>query len=409
MFQPYFTTVEADGSRYHTLKDKDLTIRVDEETAELIRLCNPRRAIREVVSLFATYHEKVSVKQHVQARFIKQLPHLMELGFVHSLDGVVLASSGTVLSHGLPSYTQPWQHRLLFQGTTVAGLAMLLTSIVLMAIEPQLVPMASDKFWHPSLSLSMFTGFCISWIITYAHEFNHYIVARLAGLPASIHLSHRLHNVVAETRVQHIYTIPKAQRIWIYLSGIAATGAFVGVSTAILFWVSGSRVLVNEGILSLLRQVALIGWVGIIWEFQVFMKTDIYALLEDMWGINNLITTSKQLISAPFARIINTWFRMPVTAVQSVSHTLRDIPLSKLSLVKRYSVFYVLGLLVASINVGIYQLPTLYLTLQLGVGEISSGLARADYITMLDGIIPLMLLAIHYVLLAKVIFEKMSA
>ena len=207
---------------------------------------------------------------------------IADLGFVASADGRALPQAP------IPRPTLAWlmpQHVrwALHPGAVVGVIALAVAAAGSLALRPALVPSYHDLFWTGQGAL-VFLGYAaLSWLIIGLHELGHLITARAAGVPARMTLGTRLQFLVAQTDVSGVWAAPRRIRLTVYLAGLAVN--LVIASACILALAAASP----AGTLGrLLGLTALLSLQFIAAQLLVFMRTDVYFVLQELTGTRNL-------------------------------------------------------------------------------------------------------------------------
>jgi putative peptide zinc metalloprotease protein len=207
---------------------------------------------------------------------------LTALGFVAEVDGVLLPSTAP------PPATFPWLTPRLAAwslrpivpmalGTVVAA------AVIVLAGRPQLMPGYHDLLWSPYGSLVLLVMFSVGWPLLLLHETAHLIVARAAGVPARIELGTRLQFLVMQTDMSGIEVAPRRHRLTAYLAGITVNLTIA--ATGVLALAATSPHAPAHGALAILVLLALI---PLPFEGMIFMRTDVYFVLQDLTGCRDL-------------------------------------------------------------------------------------------------------------------------
>jgi putative peptide zinc metalloprotease protein len=160
--------------------------------------------------------------------------------------------------------------------TTVAA-------VIALRWTPEVTPGYHDLLWTVHTSLLLAGNAAIAWSIILLHELAHLVTARALGVPGRMSFGTRLQFLVAQTDVSGVWASPRWKRMTVYLSGIAVN--IVVAATAILVRVAvgphtpGGRVWAAVAVLSLLFIPP---------QLLLFMRTDLYFVLQDLTGCRNL-------------------------------------------------------------------------------------------------------------------------
>ena len=122
------------------------------------------------------------------------------------------------------------------------------------------------------------------------HELAHLLAGRRLGLASRIRLSNRFYFVVFETTLDGLVGVPRRQRYLPMLAGLGAdvvAMASLTVAAALTHGEGGSLV---SGVCLALAFSTL---PRIVWQFYLFLQTDIYFLAATVLGCIDLHGTSR--------------------------------------------------------------------------------------------------------------------
>lgn len=204
------------------------------------------------------------------------------LGFLAAIDGRVRGGPKPIRA-SLP-WLRPRHLRWLLHpavpwlvlGIIAAGAAMIIA-------EPALLPRYHDLVWSRHSGIVLAGNAAIGWVLVWLHESGHLATARAVGVPARLRLSTRLQFLVAQTDVSGVWAAPRRARLTVYLAGIAVD---LVTAAACLLTIGLAH---PAGLAHQLLAVAVLEAVLFLpLEFLVFMRTDVYFLLQDLAGCANL-------------------------------------------------------------------------------------------------------------------------
>ena len=207
---------------------------------------------------------------------------LDDLGFVAAIDEDVRPDPVT------PKPSLPWLRAahvrwLLHPLTAAVAIAFAIVTAAALAWDHALIPSYRMLVWneHPGLVLAIDAA--IAWTLILLHEVAHLAAARATGVPARITISTRLQFLAAQTDVSGVWGAPRRQRMTVYLAGLGLD--FVIVGTILL-------VLILAGPQGLARQLLCVAFaetlLAVPTQFMVFMRTDLYFVLQDLTRCANL-------------------------------------------------------------------------------------------------------------------------
>ena len=163
----------------------------------------------------------------------------------------------------------------------VAGFAA--AGVIILALHPALLPSYHVLVWSRRVGLVLAVNAAIGWTLVLLHELAHLATARAAGAPSRITLSTRLQFLVAQTDVSAVWAAPRRTRVTVYLAGIAANVCLAGAFLLVLGLAD------PQGAVRSLLAVAVAETVLMLaTQLMVFMRTDLYFVLQDLTGCANL-------------------------------------------------------------------------------------------------------------------------
>lgn len=218
---------------------------------------------------------------------------LVELGFVAEVDGVV------VDGRPAPRASLPWLRPahvrwLLHAATAVAVAVVVLAAAVAAVLDPGVLPDRGDLLLSDRGGVVILLGAAISWSLIGLHELAHLAAARAAGVPGRIGLGTRLQFLVAQTDVSGVWAAPRRVRLTVYLAGIAVD-LLVAAACVLVVAAAQPAGLARRAVLA----VALLSLVRVPVQFLVFMRTDVYFVVQDLCGCRDL-----QADGARYARFL---------------------------------------------------------------------------------------------------------
>jgi hypothetical protein len=218
------------------------------------------------------------IEEQVGERFdvLQFAADLVELGFVAELDGRTVPETDP-----LPA-TFPWLRPGHLRPVLSPVVPVLIGILVIAASvatvrRPDLLPGYRDLLWSRHGSLVVALGLVGGWTLVFLHELAHLVTARAAGVPARIGLGTRLYFLVAETDISGIELAPRRHRLTAYLAGIA-----VNISVSALAVLLATTVPPATTAGRLLAAVALVSLLQLPFQLMVFMRTDVYFVLQDL-------------------------------------------------------------------------------------------------------------------------------
>jgi hypothetical protein len=127
------------------------------------------------------------------------------------------------------------------------------------------------------------TQVVIGWTLILVHEAAHLITARAAGVPGHVGFGTRLQFLVAQTNVTGIWAAPRRHRIAVYTAGMRAD-----LAIGALALLASTRLAPGGVPHRLALVVAVLAATGLAVQLLIFMRTDVYFIVQDLTRSRNL-------------------------------------------------------------------------------------------------------------------------
>ncbi|WP_432360493.1 PqqD family protein [Sporosarcina sp. UB5] len=269
---------------------------------------------------------------------------LIELGLVQEVDGEKTPQKKEIQASGGFTWIPSSVGRFFFNGiTNKIFLVLLLINISIFVLNPGLFPHYKDIFLFDSMMLNIITYMLISLVLIIIHEFGHILAIRSYNLPTKLGIGNRLIFVVFETDLTAAWKLAPRQRNILYFAGMSFEQAVVVIALTIqLLFPEANAILI--GILGI---VVFDIFIKTLYQCCFYMKTDIYYFVENSTGAYNLMESGKQYLSKwlPF-------LRNDSSEVETFDGEQR--------VVRMFSVFYIVGILLTLSLMIFYFLPQAY-------------------------------------------------
>ena len=288
-------------------KDKKHYIVEDEETGafyEMPKVCiDAIEMINKSVPLEEI--EKVLKDEYPQdeVNIIDFVNQLLELELVSELNGKGIArNTGSNFLSGnewIPSALG----RFFFNSfTTKVYVGLFIASLLLLIFNPYLLPSYTDIFVFDLMLKNVAAWMVISFLLVLLHEFGHVLAVRSENLPARIGLGHRLFFLVLETDMSQVWKLPAEKRNKLYLAGMYFDITVLCIALGAQLFIVESAIMTG-----LLKLVVLDTFIRLVYQAGVFMKTDLYYLIENKTGCYNLMENGRDFLSRwlPFLKVKN--------------------------------------------------------------------------------------------------------
>lgn len=216
--------------------------------------------------------------------------------------------------------------------------------------HPQLFPTVADYVWSKNILLVVMQNFVIALLLKLIHEGAHFVTTRAVGAQANIKFFNtRFLNLVLETNNFHLLLVPRNKRVLVYLSGMCIDLVIFGLATILLFLNEQHYFLLGQTTKALLNVIMLTEITSVIWQFNIYLQTDMYNYLSDQLSENNLYANTQKYIgkylqksSVNILRRISPIFLS--SEVQKHSDTLTSLTKRDLKYIHGYAILLSLGI-----------------------------------------------------------------
>jgi putative peptide zinc metalloprotease protein len=224
--------------------------------------------------------------------------------------------------------------KMLFGRVTLACEATLIVfAIVLILRYHSLMPVPLDLVFYQqrALSWTLLTTFTYAGI--FLHELAHLVAARAVGVNSRMGISHRMWYLVAETDLTGLWSVPRKQRYLPMLAGMIVDAA-VAASLVLLLFADHQRLLfLSPFVRHLLRAMAFTNLLRILWQFFLFVRTDLYFVAVTYLNCKNLLLDTASFLRNQLARV--------TTRVRPVDQS--GIPPTERRAIRVYAALYLGG------------------------------------------------------------------
>ncbi|MEH7075543.1 hypothetical protein [Neobacillus drentensis] len=222
---------------------------------------------------------------------------LLELALVSEIDGInieIMEKENEKLGF---LWITPKIGRFFFNRAALfVYLTFLLINLYILLSQPSLFPHYKDLFIFDLMILNIPTWMGITIILVLIHEFGHILAMRAKNLPTKLEVGHRLFLVVLETDMSSVWKLPSKDRNVLFLAGLCFDTLILSFALiSQLIFLNGSEIF-----LGIMNVVVLDTFIRIIYQCCVYMKTDLYYLIESVSGCYNLMENAQQVIKRKF-------------------------------------------------------------------------------------------------------------
>lgn len=244
-------------------------------------------AIRELI--ITVYPEPIDVDSFIEL--------LLEIGFIlpedrQSLyhDRVKELSKSRLFSSKVSQRIASWIFSAGFAGV---GAVIILWATYLLIKNPDIRPHISAFYFERYQTLALLSLLGLNALSTLIHELGHMLAAARWGVASKFGFGNRLWSIVAESDLSGIMALPRKQRYLPLLAGMLADLLTLSLITGILRFVLPDE---HPFLISLFKAWFLQIFLTMLWQCNIFLKTDFYFVLCNYWSFPNLDSAARVYI-----------------------------------------------------------------------------------------------------------------
>jgi putative peptide zinc metalloprotease protein len=360
------------------LEGGSLAIELPEEGVRGIQHLQERKSIAETAAaLQQEFGEAIDVKDLVE--------ELAELGFVERIDAHTFPPAELIGQWWLQAIPTGWIAWLYSRQALLVSGALILLGPFMLIFDPAVRPHARDLLWSPSYTLDLLVLLLISPLLILKHEMGHLIAARAKGLSGELTFGHRLFYLVAVSRIGGIWKLARLDRLIVYCAGMANDCMTASLCLLLVAVTAHAGLSPMSSFAALLRFLALSEYVGIVWEFQIFLKTDVYHIFADL--------TDRHDLPDQVAAMFRSWWHRLIRRQQGRETERYDL------LTWGYAALSVIGIGGSLIWLVLYLAPATIIAERDEILLLGTSLRTVNILASLDSAVALALQILCFVLL----------
>ena len=344
---------DADTDIFLVNMDYDTTLMIGRDEVSLIK-----RWLRNPPDI-----EEINTNQE----FIQTL---LDSDFIQESGGTSLFSRSIRPRPQLYGNWLAWLKPFIFPIIIIQVVIILFALFVYIPNYQRLTPSIRDFFWTDDIFTLYTVSFVISYILVFIHELGHFFASKAYGIESRINIfSTRVNQLVAETEHYFAFSIKKSHRINMYLMGI-----LVDATIASLVLLALAFNVIPIEFIPIAKFVFLCQILGVLWQFNVFYKTDVYNTLCEWLGQENLYEDSLRYLQLkmrkykPFRKMLPIFLKFLKT--DDFSERFSDLTPTQKRNAKLFSVLFILGITQSFIIMAFISIPRDLILIQKAISEI---------------------------------------
>ena len=348
-------------------KDGGDFVELPDEALTFIRALQDGEPIHQAgVRVTQEHGQEIDVPDFIEA--------LLDLEFVASIDDQQVSSQ-----HPPPSlpWLRPWHVRWVFHGPVYTCIAVLIVAGLAIAFEHRrVIPGYGAFFITHSPSINVAWGGAMFLSTMAIHEFWHLSAARSEDIHARIGLGTRLHFLVAQTTVSGLWGAPRSIRIRVYLAGMTSDLVIFTMCSLVMNNCDPAGFTFRS--LDALRLGLLLAMAT---QFELYMRTDMYFVLQELLGCRNLYADAWRYFRYICAKVLTVF-----SGTEHQSDPTLELPNHERRPIKIYSVVMVVGSSTTISLFAFYGAPILLTLFAQSIENVAQGLTTRNAARMADGL-----------------------
>lgn len=154
------------------------------------------------------------------------------------------------------------------------------------AISPQPLLSLEAFYFSKDLTLTLLSLAAVYAFSVALHELGHILATARQGIDSKLGMSNRLWQIVAETDMTGLLSLPREKRYLPMAAGMLVDLLNIAVIVLALDWVM--RNAYDRFAIQLLQAWALQIAITVTWQFNIFLRTDVYYMICNYYGFTNL-------------------------------------------------------------------------------------------------------------------------
>lgn len=398
------TTPDENGLYALVRWDTDESLKLGKEGIDSIKFLSEGKTIQETAHM--TKIPVSSVKEFLQS--------LQDNSFIKSVDNKPITDSVEKIHPWLTSIDRKYFKIFISKPFLYLSFIFIISGICLGIFVLGYFPNYKNYFWTNDLLTVLVSITLIDIILVIIHELGHFIATKAVGGEAKMRINYRFMNIVAETESYHLSILPKELRYFVYSAGMFIDFLIISLLYWFIFIIS--IIHAQSGFLrNFFSLIILLEVTGIIWQYNVFLETDMYNFLSDYLNVENLRGTTRKFL----LRKVHAWKNQLLQPLKKLltkllynakdfeaSDDLRFLNIANRRKITIYSFIFISGLLFYTLQYVLLLIPRDITFLFQGASNLFTALLKGNILKIFESIILLLLLTYQYILLLYLATKK---
>jgi putative peptide zinc metalloprotease protein len=239
-----------------------------QEGVQIIRLLQQSASVGEIKRAFGN---AVDIDDFLSV--------LLDAGFIHEPGAQPATAAAAAATDRRWKFAVPAQFAALFFSWPAWGVYITVIGYALISAiaDPRLRINPTALYLQDNFTISLLALLFLHSCATGLHELGHMMAAAKYGVPSRLGWGNRLWNIVAEADLSGLHALPRKSRYLPLLAGMLVDVLNIALITLLI------KLLINAGsnpfIINIFQALILQILITLSWQFNVFLKTDVYYVL----------------------------------------------------------------------------------------------------------------------------------
>ncbi|MGN6150471.1 MAG: hypothetical protein ACTHOH_00490 [Lysobacteraceae bacterium] len=260
---------------------------------QILHLLREGRSVAEVRrALGQAGNDDIDIDEFVST--LKEIGFLYPEGERHRFDELIAERSGT-------------DRRLVFRANqrlaravfSLPSLSIFLAIVgyagYRMAISPRPIINVEAFYLYDHLTLTMFLLTALYGLSVALHELGHMLATARQGIDSRLGFGNRLWQIVAETDMTGLLSLPREKRYLPMAAGMIVDVLNIALIAIALDWIM--RHAFDRFAIQLLQAWMLQIAITVAWQFNIFLRTDVYYMVCNYYGFTDLDGKARSFLS----------------------------------------------------------------------------------------------------------------
>ena len=332
------------------------------------------------------------------------LRDLRGIGFIKSVDGSPLKDKQQKIHPWISGIRRGWFAWIVSKPVLLISFLFILSGIAIGLTNQSYLPSYKNYFWIDDIFIVIVSLQLIGFLLLFIHEVGHFIVTKAIGGEAIMRFSYRYIYFIAETESYHIGAVPKELRYLVYFAGMFVDFLVIALCYWIMFLVDTFQIEIGLFRL-LLPAIIVLNIQGIVWQYNAFLKTDMYNFLSDYLNHDNLHANTIRFIYRKMRSFEHyCHFKFPGFIRNRISHhpeledadDLRYLHATERKQLTIYSFILVTGIIFITIQFIFFIFPREFIFVSFAAQGFVKAMSDLNFIEALKSLLVLCMMVYQY-------------